>query len=59
MYPAYYYTYNPSRLKRAERAYLKQGKMNGMTKKITCPADSGVFLVRKVCVCLIYAIYLF
>ena len=26
MYPAYYYTYNPTRLKRAERAYLKQGK---------------------------------
>ena len=26
MYPTAYYTYNPTRMKKAERAYFKQGK---------------------------------
>ena len=26
MYPSAYYTYNPSRMKQAEKAYFKQGK---------------------------------
>lgn len=28
MYPSAYYTYNPSRMKQAEKAYFKQGKLN-------------------------------
>lgn len=28
MYPSAYYTYNPSRMKQAEKAYFKQGKHN-------------------------------
>ena len=26
MYPSAYYTYNPARMKQAEKAYFKQGK---------------------------------
>ena len=28
MYPSAYYTYNPSRMKQAEKAYFKQGKID-------------------------------
>lgn len=33
MYPSAYYTYNPSRMKKAERAYFKHGK-NAFKKMI-------------------------